>query len=799
MAIECLRKMVSWMKSSPITNKQVGRTFQNTVRNQSAIDDSRSLSRRFSATFSLVVITILFVFSLVVVLHNYFELKAELDRQLTDTVELAETSLPTAVWQMDFNSMNDILEAILINDSIASVRILMDDTVAVSKIQPQYSAHDFFFFRDSPEFMVKSQIVYRGGEEVGVFEVAISRAKIRQGVSITVVLVIIQAATLCVAIILTSMLITRRYIFTPLMKLESHARLVARGNLESNIEMNGSDEFARLAGAFNIMATELKLSFETLEQKVMERTADLYHAKTEAERVSQHLSIIGEELQALLDNSPAGILFVNFERIIQRVNPEVEKITGYSKHELIGDSTRKLYASEALFAKIGEKNYAVLRAYGYCETNVEIRTKSGEHKICYWRGKVVGSDKGVEGVIWILEDISKRLQMEDELLRVKKLESIGILAGGIAHDFNNLLLAIIGNISLAKRLSGGEEELYALLDSAHKASERAKDLTAKLLTFSSGGEPVKATESLPQLLEESASFVLSGSNVKCSFDFQEDLWPVEMDRSQINQVIQNLIVNADQAMLEGGTVQISCRNTKLEPGQITDLEGGRYVCVAVKDQGCGIAEDIIDKIFDPYFSTKQRDSNKGSGLGLSIVHSIVTKHGGIIQVDSKPERGSTFTIYLPAIQHEGNTSQPDIAEEVTRGKGRILVMDDEEIIRAVVCNMLEYLGYETVQASDGREALTIYRQAMDEGARFDAVIMDLTIPGGMGGVEATRLLIDMDTGAKVIVSSGYSGDPVLDDFKSFGFCHIVSKPYQLSDLSRVLAETLAAENSLQLS
>ena len=759
----------------------------------SAVGDSQSLSRRFSTTFSLVVITILFVFSLIVVLYNYFKLHAELDRQLTETVELAETSLPTAVWQMDFNSMNDILEAILINDSIASVQILIDETVAVAKTQPQYHVSDFSFFQDSGEFMVESRSVFRGGEEVGVFEVAISRAKIQHGVSVTVVLVAIQAATLCAAIILTSILLTRRYIFTPLMKLESHARLVARGNLESNVEMSGSDEFASLAAAFNIMATELKLSFETLEQKVMERTADLYQAKTDAEQVSQHLSIISAELQALLDNSPAGILFVTFDRIIQRVNPEVEKITGYSKDELIGRSTRILYATEELFATVGNNTYQVLRANGYCQTNVEIKTKIGELKTCYWRGKVVGSNEGVEGVIWSIEDISKRLQMEEELLRVKKLESIGVLAGGIAHDFNNLLLAIIGNISLAKRITGRENELYGLLDSAHKASERAKDLTAKLLTFSSGGEPVKASESLPKLLEESASFVLSGSNVRCSFDFQEDLWPVEMDRSQINQVIQNLIVNADQAMADGGAVQITCRNKHLAHGQISDLAGGRYVSVTVRDQGCGIPEDIIDKIFDPYFSTKQRDSNKGSGLGLSIVHSIVTKHHGIIQVDSQPGEGSTFTMYLPAMQQE-LISFPAAEEELVSGKGRILVMDDEEIIRTVVCNMLEYLGYETKQACHGQEAVTLYQQGIEAEKRFHAVIMDLTIPGGMGGVEATRLLLDMDARARVIVSSGYSQDPILDNFESFGFCNIVSKPYQLTDLSRVLSETLAGKN-----
>ena len=453
-------------------------------------------------------------------------------------------------------------------------------------------------------------------------------------------------------------------------------------------------------------------------------------------------------------------------------------------------TTRKLFPTENIYATEGETNYPILRKHGFCQTTVEIKTKEGELKTCYFRGRVIVGGEGVDGVVWSLEDISSRLQMEEELLRVKKLESIGVLAGGIAHDFNNLLLAIIGNISLAKRITGEDSEAFELLNSAHKASERAKDLTAKLLTFSSGGEPVKVAESLPRLLEESATFVLSGSNVKCVFNYPDDLWPVTMDRSQINQVIQNLIVNADQAMPEGGTVSITCENIILKPGQVHGLGEGRYVRVAVQDQGVGISPKIIDKIFDPYFSTKEKDSNKGSGLGLSIVHSIISKHGGTIMVHSSPGAGSTFTIYLPAMNGEAR-GLATTEEKITAGKGRILVMDDEEMIRTVVSSMLTHLGYQPIEAVDGQEALEKYRESLEKGSGIDAVIMDLTIPGGMGGVEAMRQLLLIDSQAKVIVSSGYSRDPVLDNFKSFGFCNIVSKPYQLPDLSRVLRETLA--------
>jgi PAS domain S-box-containing protein len=751
-----------------------------------------SLSRRFSITLSVVVIVILLIFSLGVVLYNYSKVQRELNRQLADTLELAETSLPTAVWQLDYGSMDDILEAILVNDAIVSARIFTDEVLAAVKTQPQYQGTDFSSFMGSPKYTVKSVAVTRKGENVGLFEVAISRAEMKRGVFFTALAVLTLVLVLCLAILLTSVLITRRYIFEPLMRLESHAKLIAGGNLESCIEIEGNDEFAQLASAYNFMANQLKVSFDTLEQKVMERTTELYQAKTEAEKMSRHLGVVGAELQALLDNSPVGILFVDFDRIIHRVNPEITRITGYEQEELIGRTTEMLYASPQIYTSLGNTYYPILRKYGFCKSHSEIRTKDGRMITCYWRGRIVVAENGIEGVIWSLEDVSLRLKMEEELLKVKKLESIGVFAGGIAHDFNNLLLAIIGNISLARRITGENAQVNELLGSAQKASERAKDLTVKLLTFASGGEPVKSTESLPQLLEESASFVLSGSNVKCVFDFRKNLWSVNMDRAQINQVIQNLVLNADQAMSDGGIIKISCDNARVAQGEIPGLEAGRYVRVSVQDSGSGIAHDILGRVFDPYFSTKEKDSQKGSGLGLAIVHSIISKHGGVIMVDSLPGAGSTFTLYLQAMEKEASGVVAESDNEVSTGRERILVMDDDEMIRDVICNMLTHLGYSSAQAADGKKALAMYTKSLVDGTRYDAVIMDLTIPGGMGGEEAVQKLLAVDSEAKVIVSSGYSRDPILDNYASFGFCNIVGKPYQLNELSRVLAETLSA-------
>ncbi len=748
-----------------------------------------SLSRRFSLTLTCVVMTILLLFTAGVALYSYSKIDRELKRQLDQTAQFAETSLPTAIWQLNYSTMNDVLSAILVNDAIASARILAEGTAVASKTSARYIGKDFSFFEKSPQFLVRSVDVYSSQEKAGVFQVAISRAQIQQELVLTVVGVIVLAFLLIIAILFTSLFITRKYVFNPLIRLENSARRIAEGDLETAIDTRGDDEIGQLATAFSTMAHKLQISFATLEHKVDERTAALIDAKIEAERINQDLRTAGARLQALLDNYPVGILFVSYDRVIKRVNAEMTLISGYSQEELVGESTRKFYPSLETYEAKGRANYPLLHQTGSCEVQNDLLRKDGTSVTCYWRGRLIVTEDGLEGVVWSVEDISQRLRLEEELLKVKKLESVGVLAGGIAHDFNNILVAIIGNISLAERMIDEHHQASDLLSRAVKASLRAKDLVVKLLTFASGGDPVKVTASLPELLRESVPFVLSGSNVKCEYDIPALLWSVNLDRGQIDQVIQNLVLNADQSMPDGGILTVACANKEVADEVVPGLRPGRYVRVQIRDTGHGIAEQYIDKIFDPYFSTKEKDSNKGSGLGLSIVHSIITKHDGIISVASNPDRGTTFTLYLPALDSEGEMAR---APEgiIVRGKGRIMIMDDEEIVRKVVCDMLAYLGYEGIEARDGHEALQLYASCRRAGRDIDAVIMDLTIPGGMGGKEAVQRLLALDPRALVIVSSGYSNDPIINDYRRAGFCNIVSKPYQILDLSRILSAVL---------
>ena len=385
----------------------------------------------------------------------------------------------------------------------------------------------------------------------------------------------------------------------------------------------------------------------------------------------------------------------------------------------------------------------------------------------------------------ISRDISERKRLEAEMGRTDKLESIGVLAGGIAHDFNNLLTAIFGNLTLAKRYANREGEVYRRLEESEKAALRARDLTHQLLTFSKGGTPIKKTISIKELAMESASFALSGSNIKCDFSFSGDLWPVEADEGQVSQAVNNLIINAAHAMPKGGAIQIYCGNVIVDRNDLP-LTKGKHVLISIMDHGIGIPKEHLAKIFDPYFTTKQ----EGSGLGLSTTYSIVRNHGGCLTVESVLGIGTTFQVYLPA--SEGGRP-PSKAEEgrFVPGKGRILVMDDEEAVRDVARNMLESFGYSVALARDGAETITIYQNAMASGEPFDSVLMDLTIPGGMGGQEAVKRLQEIDPNVRAIVCSGYSNDPVMASCRTFGFRGVVRKPYTLKQLGDTIKDVLS--------
>jgi PAS domain S-box-containing protein len=395
------------------------------------------------------------------------------------------------------------------------------------------------------------------------------------------------------------------------------------------------------------------------------------------------------------------------------------------------------------------------------------------------------SYRGRPAVIGTMLDVTDRNKAAQELIRAQKLESLGVLAGGIAHDFNNLLAVILGDVSLARDATPAGVAREAL-EEAETAALRARDLTRQLLTFSRGGEPIKTRLELAGVLRTAAAFALRGSAITCEEDVATDLWPVDGDEGQLAQVVQNLVLNAVQAMPAGGQVRLAARNRTAErPGP-----GGaavRLVRVSVSDTGPGIAPELRVRVFDPYFTTKP----KGTGLGLATAHSIVARHGGRIEVESEPGRGATFHVDLPAAERAAEP-RPGRAPTVVVGQGRVAVMDDDASLRHAVARMLDRLGFEAVPACDGHELLAVCARARAEGRPISAAIMDLTVPGGMGGKEAVRLLREREPGVRPIVSSGYSCDPIMSEYERHGFAGVVAKPYRIEDLSEVLARVLGA-------
>jgi len=421
--------------------------------------------------------------------------------------------------------------------------------------------------------------------------------------------------------------------------------------------------------------------------------------------------------------------------------------------------------------------------------DIEFRIKrsNGETRWMHARGSAVKSEDGsVTRMFGTAQDITKRKSLEEELLRAQKLESVGLLAGGIAHDFNNILTTILGNVSLAKMQMTPTGETFEMLSEAEKASIRAKTLTKQLLTFAKGGAPVKEPASIKDILKESPSFVLRGSKSSCKLSIAEDLWPAEVDVGQISQVINNIVINANQAMPGGGIIQVAAENLIIEDRHGLPVNPGRYIKISIKDQGVGIAEKHLANIFDPYFTTR----HAGSGLGLATTYSIIKKHNGHIAVESQLGVGTTFHIYLPA----SDKAIPEKEEiKLIKGHGRILVMDDEAPLRKMVGRMLGRLGYESEFAKDGSEAIRMVKDAKEAEKPYDAVILDLTIPGGMGGKEAINKLLEIDPEMKAIVSSGYSDDPVLANFQEYGFKGMMPKPFESRSLSKVLHEVLKGE------
>jgi len=540
---------------------------------------------------------------------------------------------------------------------------------------------------------------------------------------------------------------------------------------------------------------ELARHQDHLETLIKERTLELAALNDTLKEEIREKETSEERYRDLFENAMDMIQCVRPDGVMLYVNKACRETLGYTEAELTG-----LTVFDLLHPDSFDHGKALFRLAARGERldgfTLQFRNKNGTRVVVEGNANCLFNEGSPVMVRAILRDVTEKNRLEKELLKAHKLESLGLLAGGIAHDFNNLLTAILGNISLAKMFTSPGSKIFERLTEAEKASDRAKGLTYQLLTFAKGGAPVKKTSTISEIIVDSSEFIVHGATVRCKYNIAKDLWLVDADLNQISQVVQNLVLNAKQAMPDGGKIMILAENVNVEPNEKLPLPIGRYVRLSVIDQGVGIAEKNLQKIFDPYFTTRQ----EGSGLGLAVAYSVVKKHDGLITVDSKPGKGSAFHIYLPASmrQDQSRDHQPSSSgKNTTRpatSRGKILVMDDEEMVRNVAYEMLTQNGYAVETARDGREALDMYEAAMQNCSRYDVVILDITVTSGMGGQETIKNLLKLDPEVLAIVSSGYTMNPLMADYQQYGFKGVIPKPFHIEELllmlDRVLTETI---------
>ena len=511
---------------------------------------------------------------------------------------------------------------------------------------------------------------------------------------------------------------------------------------------------------------------------------------TGIKRTEEALAAERERLSVTLRAMAEGVITTDTQGRVLFFNEAAAQLTGWNEENAIGRKIDEVCVLR--HEKSGDAVSALatgaVSGHGVVElpASTVLMDRQGVPRLVEGRcAPIHDTSSQPIGAVLVLRDVTERARLEGEILRASKLESVGILAGGIAHDFNNLLTVVMGNLTLAMLDSQVMAAAGRWLQDAERGVMRTRDLTQQLLTFARGGEPVRSAVRLPEVVKEAAHFALHGSKVRCDFAIDVDLWTAEVDKGQIGQVIQNLVINAMQAMPDGGVMHIAMRNEHLHATTTRPLAGGNYLCIEIRDTGTGIPQEHLGKIFDPYFTTKK----SGSGLGLATVYSIIRKHQGHIDVESEVGHGTLFRFWLPAVPNACPATH-ELAALPENLAGRVLFMDDEEPIRTIAESLLKRLGFEVTTVCDGREAVRVYAEGGRSGKPFDLVIMDLTVPGGMGGKSAMIELLKVDPKVKGIVSSGYSSDPVMANYRAYGFSGMVAKPYKLTDLAKTIRSVM---------
>ncbi len=537
------------------------------------------------------------------------------------------------------------------------------------------------------------------------------------------------------------------------------------------------------AGFFSLLV--LMFFNSSLKTRVRRKTKELEEEIAERKRAEASIANEKERLLVTLRSIGDAVIATDVQGRVALMNKVAEELTGWSMQEVVGDPLTRVFVviNEHTRERLEDPVNRVLSSGMIVElaNHTLLVSKDGvERAIADSAAPIKDRNSVTIGVVLVFRDMTEKQELLESAQNAQKLESIGVLAAGIAHDFNNLLGGIYGYIDLAAQQTD-EKRHTTYLTKALATIDRARALTTQLLTFSKGGAPIQKVDHLFPFVEETAHFALSGSNVSCRTSIPDDLWPCSFDRNQIAQVIDNLVINAQQAMPLGGTIDLAASNVVLTGNEGVALPGGRYVKISVHDRGTGIPKELLPRIFDPFFTTKA----KGHGLGLATCYSIINRHGGRIEVESELGKGSAFHVYLPAVDQPVPAASPDLAASHA-GHAMFLVMDDEDVVRETICEMLGSLGYEVVCAVNGEDAIARFRSERGKGKRFAGIIFDLTVPGGMDGATAVRQVRTLDATVPVFVASGYSDDPVMKNPAEYGFTSSICKPFRKRELVGML-------------
>jgi len=699
-----------------------------------------------------------------------------LKSQLAVTTAQMASSLAMPLWNFDNEQVDKILESIMRNRDVFGVFVtgaggnsIISGYTRDARWRPVQTKVGI---RKNGLLSLSEKITIHDNH-VGTVQLFITPIFMERSLHGFSAIIITAIVTLNAFLIIIPFLLLRGTVIKPLKAIESYALDVSSGKEETAAVPEGHF-FGEL---------------QNLRQSIVEMTRGLAEARRDHVRKTEEQLLHESEktLKSFIDVMPVGVTWSDAGGAIKHVNNCFVEWFGYDTSDIptMDEWFLRAYPDSAKRQEFisqweSATDKAISEGAPFQPTECIIARKDGRE-----RHVIVNTQLARNLRLDIFTDITERESLRNRLLNAQRLESLGVLAGGIAHDFNNILTGIMGNVSMARMVLSRPEKTARLLDNAEKASVRAKELATQLLTFAKGGAPVKKAVSIPEILNESLSLSLRGTNIKGVLEIPDCLYHIEADEGQINQVFNNIIINAVQSMPGGGIITVHGMNAVVEKENTFMLPPGEYVKLSFTDEGCGMPEDVLKKIFDPYFTTKPN----GIGLGLASVHSIIKRHGGHIEAGSILGQGTQFTIYLPST---GKAAQKPVTRVDNRNtqpheEGSILFMDDEEMIRELASDMLRHLGYEVTTCASGEEAEIEYRAAKENQRPYSLVILDLTIPGGKGGRESAKDILAFDPCARLIASSGYSHDPVIANFHDFGFIGSIVKPYTMEELKRVLA------------